>query len=152
MKGRNPTKADMSITFMNNSSQPLQLHDHSSEAALNAVILESPPKTLNANADPAVLAWVRTGVGLAKAGRSGTLRWVTPDGVAFGIRITAPKQVLGAGSAPYYSVYLDKGDWIDIRTNDAYFFDDDRLGFTATVEAVGGRHSLHVTVTITDAS
>jgi hypothetical protein len=140
---------DFSIKATNLSQDAFELRSYSACDNALCTINQVPSQTLKGGHGIETLAWTQAGSAIA-SGSDISVEWSTPKGRSFGVKIVAPLQIGPFGSAPYYQIKVDDGDWDGGRHGESYTFDKDLLGYNIEVKPVATHSHLYVDINITD--
>ncbi|KAG0203303.1 hypothetical protein B0O80DRAFT_492396 [Mortierella sp. GBAus27b] len=145
--------ADYSQTWINQSSTTFVRSAYAVNAAGNPLETEHmrPGEKLKAREGSETLSWSQGLSTLATGPFDSYVIWSTEDhSYSFGINIHIPVQIYMIGTAPYYQVQINNGEWQGEYTADPYVFPTDNFPFVIEVKSVAHHTTLAITVHIAD--
>ena len=143
---------DFSQIWINTSSTTFTLESWgcSTDTVLGTVNI-SPGNTLEAGAGVEKLEWSQALSTIASGYTDGEMVWKDKNGTKIGIQIHVPIQVFFMGTAPYYRVKLNNGDWEGERHSEEYTFDTAKTpSYKVTVRPTAEHSTFALKVEITD--
>ncbi|KAK0519144.1 hypothetical protein OC835_000715 [Tilletia horrida] len=145
-------EADFSQIWANKSSDKFECSSWgcSTDAVLGSVIT-SPDSVLRRREGAESLMWSQAASSIASGLTDGSIVWKAPNGTTFGVNIHVPLQIGPFGTAPYYQVQVNGGEWEGSHTSDPYLFPED-IGYKVRVSPQAHHSNLYLTITISDLS
>ncbi|KAK0519143.1 hypothetical protein OC835_000716 [Tilletia horrida] len=117
--------------------------------ALFGTVISSPSRFLQRKEGAEGLVWSQKASSIASGLTDGSIVWKAPNGTTFGVNIHVPLQIGPFGTAPYYQVQIDGGEWEGSHTSSPYTFPD-RIGYKVRVSPQAHHSNLYLTITISD--